>query len=115
MVSECVLNILMNTEDFKIRHIDGVIECYQNGREHGHILWALSTGEGDAYRSNDTAFYICQARRSDQICIYKGKYAMQGISDEAYSNPKYFKAGQYEEAAEWLALELQILLPKYTK
>lgn len=114
-VSECIINILQNGVQTNINHIDGLIEAYQNGREHGHIIFGLSTGLGEEYRENATAFYICQARRSDKICIYKGKYTMQGISEEAYSNPKYFPFGEYNEAAEWLAIELQTMLPKYTK
>jgi hypothetical protein len=110
--SECVLNILLNSENFYIRHIDGLIEAYQNGREHGHIIFGLSSTAPE-YKVVSTAFYICTARRSDKICIYKGAYAMQGISDDAYSNPKYFERGQFYEAAAWLASELNMLLPQY--
>lgn len=122
LVSETIINILQNQNVSHIAHISGLIESYKNGSEHGHIIWALSTGEGDEYKSIDMAFYICQYRRSDSIyrrsdsiCIYKGKYAMQGISEDAYSNPKFFAHGEYEAAAEWLALELQTMLPKHTK
>lgn len=41
-VSECIINILQNGVQTNINHIDGLIEAYQNGREHGHIIFGLS-------------------------------------------------------------------------
>jgi hypothetical protein len=97
IVSEAVINKLLNSEQFDHSKVDGLIECYQNGREHGHVIW-LTT--------KNVAYYICQARRSDDICIYKGSYAMQSISEDAYRHSNSFKYNDLDGAVDWLLTEL---------
>lgn len=75
-----------------------IVEAYQNGREQGLIVWPTFKSE--------ICYYVCQSRRSDSICIYKGKYAMQSISEDAYKHPNTFAPGETEKAAEWLVLDL---------
>jgi len=77
--------------DFRI-----CIECYQNGREHGFLAWPMF--------KSDTAYYICEARRSDSPCIYKGDYAMQSISEDAYTHSNTFDS--VHDAAVWLVTDL---------
>lgn len=93
VVSENVINLLLNHQESE--KINALIESYQNGREHGHLIWAIKS-------KPDVAYYICQYRKSDEICIYKGKYQLQSISEDAYSNPKFFPSGEYEKAIDWL-------------
>jgi hypothetical protein len=73
-----------------------IVESYQNGREQGLIAWPTF--------ASHIAYYICEPRRSDGVCIYKGEYAMQSISEDAYANPNYFETPA--EAAEWLVKDL---------
>lgn len=88
---------LLNSGD-KVSRLkkDWWIESCQNGREQGLIITDML----------NVAYYICEARRSDQICIYKGKYSMQFISDDAYSHPNYF-GRDFDRAANWLIIELE--------
>ncbi len=69
------------------------VEAYQNGREQGIIIW-----------EPNLAYYVAQHRNSDQIVVYKGKYSMQSISDDAYANKNFFST--VDEAVEWLENEL---------
>lgn len=103
-VSENVINIFQNDEQISsiLFGISGLIESYQNGREHGHVVWAIRNEK----KPVNIAYYICQDRRSDQICIYSGEYQMQSISDDAYKNPKYFSFNEFQEAAYWLANDI---------
>lgn len=73
-----------------------LIESYQNGREQGHLVWPLF--------ASDTAYYICEPRGSDGTCIYRGKYAMQSISPDAYKHANMFR--DVDEAATWLVKDL---------
>jgi len=88
--SEHVLNIVQNCDD--IDKIDCLVECYQNGREQGFILWG--------FRWNKTALYFANHRNSDEIVIYEGKYAMQGVSEDAYRNK--YQSKSHEDAAQRL-------------
>lgn len=65
--------------------------AYQNGREQGVSIWGF-----DDFH----AYSIAEHRNSDQIVIYRGEQAMQGLSDEAYRNSKCFDS--VDAAAEWL-------------
>lgn len=73
-------------------------ECYQNNREQGFLVWPLF--------ANYTAFYVAQARRSDDIVVYQGRYSPIGLPEEAYKNSIYFGKTAFEEAASWIAEEL---------
>jgi hypothetical protein len=113
LAAERVIAELQNGEQIDNicdKSIMSSIECYQNGREHGFILWAFfavnSKGELMAFFKNK-AYYICQHRRSDEIAIYKGEYAMQSISEDAYSNQKFFAFNEFFEAAKWIAEDIQ--------
>jgi len=92
------------------KSITAGIECYQNGREHGFILWAFWAADKDsnlmAFLGNQ-AYYICQSRSSDCIMIYKGDYTMQGISENAYRQKKSFNFNEFYEAAKWIAEDMQ--------
>lgn len=111
VVSENIINILMNSEylQSKMKDIDASIESYQNGREHGHVIcFFIKKDESGKFldANSDKAFYICQYRKSDEICIYSGKYSMHSISEDAYSNQKFFKPGDFYAAALWLAEQI---------
>lgn len=84
--------------DDRTAYMDGSIfaEAYQNGREQGVTLSGFDSLPGK--RSH--AYFIAEHRNSDEIVIYRGDYAMQSISDDAYSHPNWFKS--VDEAAEWL-------------
>lgn len=101
IVSETVINMFLNHQSFDHSKIDGFIESYQNGREHGHIIWIP--------QGKDIAYYICQARRSDQICIYKGDYKESSISMNAYKHSNSFDCGDYDSAVEWLLKEFGMM------
>lgn len=111
VVAEAVISILQNAEfvdNICDKSITASIECYQNGREHGFILCNFRGNNPDLFHFlKNKAYYICQNRRSDAICIYKGEYFMQSISDDAYKNPKCFDPNEQEEAARWIAEDIQ--------
>ena len=113
LTAERVIAELQNSEQIDNicdKSITASIECYQNGREHGFILWAFwaTNKEGKLISFlNNKAYYICQHRNSDSIRIYKGKYSMQSISDDAYSNSKTFDFNEFVEAATWIAEDIQ--------
>lgn len=87
-----VLSILESNEELSYTTETAFVEAYQNGREQGILIWGFD---------DCTAFYVAEARRSDQMVAYVGSYAMQSISDDAYRHPNYFST--VDEAAEWLA------------
>lgn len=72
------------------------IEAYQNGREQGILVWDV--------RNNNKSYYVAQYRRSDEIVVYVGEYAMQSISEDAYNHPNFFKS--IEDAVNWLEEKL---------
>lgn len=80
-----------------------VIEGYQNGRENGIIIWLFGA------KWKETAFYVCQARRTDDLGYYKGRFAMQGLSQEAYENP-CFGDWSVEDVAEKIILEIRTII-----
>lgn len=82
VVSEAVLNALVNHDDAE--SVQCYVECYQNGREQGFLLFGFSpVGRGKAV-------YFAQHRNSDDIVVYVGEYAMQSISDDAYRHQNFF-------------------------
>lgn len=95
MVAEHILNLVQN--DPRAREVGCFVECYQNGREQGFLLW-------NAFASNNKAMgiYICQDRKSDYIMVYVGEYSMQGISDDAYHHPNSFSPGSSLSAADFV-------------
>ena len=113
LAAERVIAELQNGEQIDNicdRSITAGIECYQNGREHGFVLWAFWTTDKDSKPMmflKNQAYYICQSRGSDCIMIYKGDYAMQGISENAYQQKKSFDFNQFYEAAKWIAEDIQ--------
>jgi hypothetical protein len=113
LAAERVIAELQNgepTDNICDRSIIAGIECYQNGREHGFVLWAFYANGKDgkliAFLRNQ-AYYICQSMSSDCIMIYKGAYAMQGISENAYQQKKSFDFNEFYEAAKWIAEDIQ--------
>lgn len=113
LAAERVIAELQNSEQIDNicdKSITASIECYQNGREHGFILWAFFANDKNGkYMTflNNKAYYICQHRNSDSIRIYKGKYSMQSVSEDAYSNSKTFDFNDFFEAAQWIAEDIQ--------
>ena len=60
--------------------IEMTVGAYQNGREHGIAI---------TY-SYEHSFSIAEHRNSDNIVVYEGKVAMQGLSESAYENKRFF-------------------------
>ena len=89
--SEYILNMVMASNQAR-RDIDCYVDCYQNGREQGFLLWG--------FIGKDVAIYFCQNHRSDSISVYVGEYRMQSISEDAYKHQHYFNS--CEEAAEFI-------------
>lgn len=109
LAAERVIAELQNGEQIDNicdKSITAAIECYQNGREHGFIIWSFY-GENYLNFLKNKAYYICEHRRSDEIVIYKGNYTMQSISDDAYKSPKSFAHNEFFEAAKWIAEDMQ--------
>ena len=103
IVAENVINWIQNISDGT--PIEMLVDCYQNGREQGFILWAFYGRNKDGVLFSflgNKAYYICQQRRSDEICVYKGSYTMQSISEDAYKSPKTFSFGEENKAAKWV-------------
>jgi hypothetical protein len=99
VTAENVVNGFLNHQKFDHNKIDGYIESYQNGREQGLLIWNLA--------NKQPSFYICEHRNSDKVCIYKGKYQMQSISEDAYKHQNFFD--NYEEAINFLLGEFDML------
>lgn len=94
-----VLEILQADEQIMFDHVHRWLTgAYQNGREQGVLVW------GGGKDLSNPAYYIAVYRRSDQIVIYKGKYEMQSLSDDAYKHPKFFSC--VDDAADWLRQEI---------
>ena len=98
VVAETVINLLINNEHLPHNEAEGIyppyIESYQNGREQGLTVAGLG---------NMMAIHVAEYRRSDNIVVYCGQMAHQGISDDAYANQKFFEPGEYEEAATYIS------------
>lgn len=110
VVAENIINLLQNTEHpSSLNGVSFSIESYQNGREQGFLLWAFYYENNGNIKplNRNVNYYICQARKSDSICIYKGEYAMQSISDSAYKNPTYFDYENYSATVNWLIEDIQ--------
>jgi hypothetical protein len=79
---------------------DASLESYQNGREQGHALqfWSKS----GPLKTRWIAW--SENRNSDDIVVYhtdKGD-PMQGLSDDAYANARYFRYDAELEAATYV-------------
>jgi len=101
--SLAVMHKLLASEELQ-NHMTGegsvYIEAYQNGREQGILVWDARNQRG----LNHIAYYVSEHRNSDSIVVYKGKYSMQSISEDAYKHINSFK--NPEEAADWIIDEL---------
>lgn len=75
------------------------IESYQNGREQGHLVWPMFAAQ--------LAYYVCEPRSTDGVRIYRGAYAMQSISKDAYAHSHSFET--VDQAADWLVMDLVAL------
>lgn len=95
--AEAVINLLTSADKIAKLKKDWWVESYQNGREQGFMITDFCK----------VAYYICEGRSSDSIYIYKGSYAMQSISEDAYENAKTF-GRNFDEAVNWLASELEL-------
>jgi hypothetical protein len=103
ITAEHIVNCVLNDSEIQAK-VSAYVESYQNGREQGLLIWGPSVGKGTI------GFYICEGRRSDSIYIYKGPYAMQGTSEEAYSHVHTF-GRDFDKAVEWLKDELKTTFP----
>lgn len=94
--AQAVIN-LINSGD-RITHLknDWWIQSYQNGREQGFMVTDIL----------NVAYYICQHRNSDDICIYKGKYTSSMLSADAYNHPILF-GRDFDRTSNWLISELE--------
>jgi hypothetical protein len=87
MITQCeslvkanqVLVQLQNSS--RAKKIDCWVDCYQNGREQGFLLWGNGGTKG---------IYFAQNRCSDLIAVYIGDYSNQGVSENAFKNRKDF-------------------------
>ena len=101
VVAQKILDLIMADE--RAKELDAMVECYQNGREQGYLIWNWKVNK---------AFYIAQQRNSDSIVVYLGSYKMQSISEDAHRSGKYFDCGDYVGAVDYIfdtLLSLQIL------
>lgn len=96
--AEDVLNRLMS--NYETKEIDCFVDCYQNGREQGFILYGFVT-------NSRKAIYFCNGRRTDAITIYVGNYSLQSISEDAYRN--YFPSKDNQEAVDYVISQMKIL------
>ena len=97
----CLRQVL---DDPRAQTIDATVEAYQNGREQGFLI--------NPHHNYAMAVYVAQYRRSDDIVIYVGDFAMQSISENAYKNSTFFDAGAYAEAADCILASLQSLVTR---
>lgn len=76
------------------------VECLANGREQGlHIFGAVANAK------RQTAVSFGQDRHNDDIVVYasiKSKFSPQGNYYEGDNEPKRFKAGDYDAAADYI-------------
>jgi len=68
------------------------IEAYQNGREQGFLV--------STFLPHKPTYFVAQQRNSDRLIIYKGSYAFQGLSEDAYKNYQEFNTA--DETGDWL-------------
>jgi hypothetical protein len=94
--AEDVLNRLMS--DTRTQDVDCLVECYQNGREQGFLIWGFKSFK---------AIYFANHRNSDVIRVYVGSYSMQSISDSAYEN-SYTSKDNYD-AIEYIINQMKKL------
>jgi hypothetical protein len=90
-----IAEVLMGDEEVMFNKKLWYLDAYQNGREQGITLWD----------GGKICYYIAEHRNSDQIVIYKGSYAMQSLSDDAYKSPTGFS--HVEDAVKWLKEEIK--------
>jgi len=101
--SLAVMHILLSSEELQNK-ITGngtiYVEAYQNGREQGITIWDTRK-QG---LSEERTYFVAEHRNSDSIVVYKGTYAMQSVSENAYHHQHSFNNS--EEAAEWIIEQL---------
>jgi hypothetical protein len=68
-----------------------IIEAYQNGREHGIVCWDTKLRK---------SYSVALFRRSSDVVVYYGEYAMQSLSGDAYENSRFFETP--EAAADFI-------------
>lgn len=95
VTAETVVNMVLSSESLK-PEVNAYVEAYQNGREQGLQIWQPN---------KDRTFLICEHRNSDAITVYVGKYAMQGMSDDAYRHIHSFDR-DFDKASEWIIEQL---------
>jgi hypothetical protein len=101
--AEDVLNRLMSNPSTK--YIDCSVECYQNGREQGFLLWG--------FKQSFKAIYFANGRGGDTIRVYVGDYSMQFISENAYENS--WTSNTNEGAISYIIKQMKILNKKERK
>lgn len=108
-VSERVFDIVCETLDREASEnhikIDGWLECFNNCREQGYVLFVSSTDWNNPNKTKcDLFIWACQCRNSDSIMVVvSNKYPCKGMFDaEAYNHKTCFRYNQYYEAAEYI-------------
>jgi len=108
-VSERVFDIVCETLDIEASQnyvkIDGWLECFNNCREQGYVLFVSSTDWDNPNRTKEHLYiWACECRNSDDIMVVvSNKYPCNGMFDEeAYDNRNYFRYNQYYEAADYI-------------
>lgn len=86
-----VLSLLESDDELAYAPDTAFVEAYQNGREQGILIW----GFDDRH-----AYYVAESRNSDELVVYRGKYNMQSISEDAYGRAKYFQT--VDQVVAWL-------------
>lgn len=95
-IAESVINLLLAGDNVINIKKDWWIESYQNGREQGYVLTDIQK----------VAYYICENRHTNDICIYKGQPSNYGLDTEAWYNAHTFGT-DFNEAVDWLINELK--------
>lgn len=96
VVAERVLRQIKRFMRNSPKHIELDLGAYQNGREQGYSLRAIYS---------KTSLFVCwsECRNSDRIVVYIGDIdPMQSITDKMYKEAKYFRAGDYENVANFI-------------
>lgn len=86
------------------------VEAYENGREHGYYLelWRKGFAAGESMVGhNHWALAFSEYRMTDDIVVYVGlasDFNREGHvpSEESYAAKKFFKRGDYTEAAAFI-------------
>ena len=98
-IARKVLDILSKLLKADTQAKEGMIEHYQNGREHGFTV-------ADYHAIPPRAVTFAQERRSDQIVVYLDNISYQSLTETAWKTAKCFGPDESYQAAEYCAAHL---------